>query len=245
MNYLDLTFPTPAENLACDEALLECREQQGGDEVLRVWEARESFVVLGYANSAQQELNTGNCRDRQIPILRRCSGGGTVLQSPGCLNYALILKIGQREPLRSVSTTNCFIMTRNAEALSPLAARPIRVEGFTDLAIEGLKFSGNAQRRRKDWLLFHGTFLLSFEVALMEQLLLLPSKQPPYRQDRSHEQFLTSLNLPALAVKTALRESWGAHDPLAEAPSAIMDRLVREKYSRDEWNLGCEKNLKS
>jgi len=37
MNYLDLTLPSPEENLACDEALLELCDEGLGDEVLRVW----------------------------------------------------------------------------------------------------------------------------------------------------------------------------------------------------------------
>ena len=56
MNYLEQTFPTPAENLACDEALLLWREQAGGAEILRVWEGREHFVVLGRGNKAATEV---------------------------------------------------------------------------------------------------------------------------------------------------------------------------------------------
>src|SRR5207248_7893855 len=76
MKYLDLTLPTAAENLACDEALLDWCEEEQGMETLRVWEAREYFVVLGYANKAEIEVNVKACRARRIPIFRRCSGGG-------------------------------------------------------------------------------------------------------------------------------------------------------------------------
>jgi len=48
MRYLDLTLPTPAENLALDEALLEEAERAGrATETLRVWEPREPIVVVG------------------------------------------------------------------------------------------------------------------------------------------------------------------------------------------------------
>ena len=48
MRYLDLTLPTPAENLALDEALLEAAEQSGDPgETLRVWEPDEPMVVVG------------------------------------------------------------------------------------------------------------------------------------------------------------------------------------------------------
>ena len=93
MTFLDLTLPAPAENLACDEALLDWFEEQGGDGVLRFWEPDNYFVVVGYGNHVAIEANVPACEADGVPVLRRCSGGGTVLQGPGCLNYSLILKI--------------------------------------------------------------------------------------------------------------------------------------------------------
>ena len=61
MKLLDLTLPSPAENLACDEALLDACEESGGDEILRFWEARETFVVVGYANKVATEVNLDAC----------------------------------------------------------------------------------------------------------------------------------------------------------------------------------------
>ena len=73
MKYFDGTYPTPAENLACDEALLNLCEEGRGGEVLRFWEPREPFVVVGYANRAAREVDLDACRTRGIPVLRRCS----------------------------------------------------------------------------------------------------------------------------------------------------------------------------
>src|SRR2546427_11753156 len=103
MKFLDQTFATAAENVACDEALLLWREEAGGAEILRVWEAREHFVVLGRGNKAAMEVNLPACRERGIPILRRCSGGGAGLQGPGCLNYSLVLHIPSRPALGSIT----------------------------------------------------------------------------------------------------------------------------------------------
>ena len=98
MKYLDRTLGTPQENLACDEALLEVCEEGSADEILRFWEPRQHFVVLGYSNKVRAEANLDTCRALDVPILRRCSGGGTVLQGPGSLNYALILRIRRGRP---------------------------------------------------------------------------------------------------------------------------------------------------
>lgn len=225
MKYLDLTLSTPEENLACDERLLAEAERGDGGEVLRVWESPRYFVVVGYGNRIETEVNAAACERDGIPILRRCSGGGTVVQGPGCLSYALILKIAGNPELRNITAANRFIMERNRAAIAAeiRSRKPeVRIEarGHTDLAIAtrdpspatALKFSGNAQRRRRRHLLFHGTFLLNFNLVCVSQWLPMPSRQPDYRQSRRHADFLTNLNLPADTVKAALRRVWTATD---------------------------------
>ena len=247
MKNLDLTLPSPAENLASDEALLDWCESGGGEEVLRFWESPETFVVVGYANKIAVEVNVENCRAKQIPIFRRCSGGGTVLQGAGCLNYALILQIAENSPLASISSANKFIMERNRAAIesevrSQKSESGISVSGHTDLTLNSHlstfnKFSGNSQRRRKNFLLFHGTFLLNFDLALASEFLRIPSKQPDYRASRSHGEFLTNLNLPVDKVKAALKKSWDAIEELKEFPKSEIQKLAVQKYSTDEWNF--------
>jgi lipoate---protein ligase len=237
MKYLDLTLPSPAENLACDEALLDACEENGGSDILRFWEAREIFVVVGYANKIATEVNVENCRAKQIPIFRRCSGGGTILQGVGCLNYALILRIAENSPLASISSANKFIMEKNRAVIESLLKQPVEVRGHTDLAINGLKFSGNSQRRKKKFLLFHGTFLLNFDLALVGQFLRMPSLQPEYRASRRHDDFLTNLNLSADKVKAALKKSWDAIKELEDFPKSEIQKIAAQKYSTDEWNL--------
>lgn len=240
MKALDLTLPTPAENLACDEALLDAAEAGPGDEVLRFWESREHFVVVGYANKVASEVNVAACEAKSIPILRRCSGGGTVVQGPGCLNYALVLRITEDGATRSISAANKFIMERNCAAIASLNTQHstlnLSVRGHTDLAVGQLKFSGNSQRRRKNFLLFHGTFLLDFNLTLVGELLRMPALQPEYREKRAHGEFITNINLRAEAVKTALRKIWNANEAAKNFPEAEVRRLVVEKYSTPEWN---------
>jgi lipoate-protein ligase A len=236
MKYLDATFATPEENLACDEALLDLCEDGYNDEVLRVWEPAEYFVVLGYSNKVSTEVFEPVCRSKKIPILRRCSGGGTVLQGPGCLNFSLILKIPSSGPLSTLTGTNSFIMHRHKSALQSIVGKEIEVQGHTDLAIGDLKFSGNAQRRKNRCLLFHGTFLLHLDISMAEEVLRLPSKQPAYREGRSHKRFMTNLAIDAEVLKNALRSEWRATKPLARMPIERIRELVEGRYSRREWS---------
>jgi len=104
------------------------------------------------------------------------------------------------------------------------------------LALGGLKFSGNAQRRRKRFLLFHGTFLLHFDIALIEKILPMPSQQPTYRHGRAHADFLANLSVPPDSVKAALRKAWLADEPLENFPAERAMSLARDKYVTNEWN---------
>jgi hypothetical protein len=67
--------------------------------------------------------------------------------------------------------------------------------------------------------------------------LKFPSRQPDYRDSRSHDDFLMNLNLPTDAIKAALKKEWNADSPLEDPPLERISRLAREKYASPEWNL--------
>lgn len=245
MKLLNLAFSTPAENLAADEALLDQCESDAGEETLVFWEPRETFVVVGYANKVANEVNVPACESKGIPIYRRCSGGGTVVQMPGGLNYSVILRINEVSQTRNITAANQFIMEKNRAAMETLADAlkiqnlkfKISVRGHTDLCLGDLKFAGNSQRRRKNFLLFHGTLLLNCDLNLIEDLLQMPSLEPDYRANRPHSEFVTNLNLPAEKVKAALAKEWNAVEELKNPPFDELKKLAREKYSTSNWNF--------
>lgn len=238
ISLMQSSYGGPEWELACDHALLErCEAGEIRTEgILRFWEPDTPFVVIGYANKASSEIYAFALL-KKIPVLRRCSGGGSVLQGPGCLNYSLVLPIKATPELVSITETNCFIMKRNGDAIAPLVDGEVRVEGYTDLTLNGRKFSGNSQRRKNRWLLFHGTFLLSCDFPLMEKVLQPPLRAPEYRQGRKHSKFLTTLNLPAERIKDALTHAWNAQTPFTNVPLARIEALVEKQYSRMEWNF--------
>src|SRR5437868_2848192 len=91
MYFLEKTLPTLAENLALDEALLLEAEAGRGGEVLRLWEWPLPAVVLGAGCRLAEDVDEERCRADGVPVLRRASGGGTVLLGAGCLLYTLVL----------------------------------------------------------------------------------------------------------------------------------------------------------
>lgn len=221
---LDLTLPSPVENLALDEVLLDELDQHGGDPVLRFWESDRYFVVLGRACRLHDHVHAEACRRDGILVLKRASGGGTVLQGPGCLSYALALPLGWHSDLRNIRTTNRFILERIAQALQYW--KPVALRGISDLAIDGFKISGNAQRRTRHAVLVHGTILHGLPIDLVERYLTHPTRQPDYRADRLHGSFLRTIGVPQQDIKQAITAAWNAEAAIADVPRARLRSAI-------------------
>ncbi len=236
---LDLTLPSPEENLALDEALLDELDEHGGNPILRFWESDHYFVVLGPSCRLIDDVHVAACEQDGVRVLRRASGGGTVLQGPGCLSYAFVLPVTVHPDLRDIRSTNRFILERIALALhrwEPATA----FRGISDLAIDGMKISGNAQRRKRHALLFHGTILHAMTGDLITRYLKQPARQPEYRVDRPHTAFLRTIDVPSADLKQVIAAAWGAASRLEVWPEARMANNIRKVLQRtaDETRPG-------
>ena len=112
MQFLDLTLTSAVANLALDEALLLEAEAGRGGEVLRLWEWRQPAIILGAGCRLADDVDEAACRADGVPILRRASGGGTVLLGPGCLLYSLVLPYALDPALADVTVSYRFILER-------------------------------------------------------------------------------------------------------------------------------------
>lgn len=234
MQILDLTLPSPGENLALEEALLEQAESRE-EEYLRLWESPEYFVVLGAGSPAKTDVNIPACQERSIPILRRMSGGGTVLQGPGCLNYTLLLDRETRPEIDSIASTNQVVLETVRAAVRESGCPEPEIQGISDLTMGPLKFSGNAQRRRKRFILYHGTILHGFDLNLISQCLGAPEKMPEYRAGRPHGGFVTNIDVNAALLRRCIAEQWNAQDELKDWPQEQTKKLARTKYADQHW----------
>ncbi|HSQ54499.1 MAG TPA: lipoate--protein ligase family protein, partial [Gemmata sp.] len=206
MRLLDLTLPTAAENLAMDEALLLAAEEGKGGEVLRLWELPTLAVVVGSGGSVEIDVNAAACETDGVPVLRRASGGGTVVLGPGCLCFSLVLRNDHAAGLDQIRASNQYVLARVARALEPIVHASL--EGTSDLAVNGLKFSGNAQQRKRGHFLHHGTLLCGFETAFFAKYLKTPEREPEYRQNRPHTEFVANLPITVAEAKRLLVSHW-------------------------------------
>lgn len=237
LHYLDYTCPTPEENLALDDALLEyCETHQLA--FLRTWEPNATFVVLGRSRKIQNETLYTRCTQDQIRILRRQSGGGTILQLPGCLNFSVILPINEYVECKDISSTTTFILSKHQNSLKNHGIT-LDIQGSSDLTFNGLKVAGHAQRRLKKSLLFHGCFLLQTDLKKISHYLAHPQDEPAYRQKRLHKDFITNLNIPSQQLKTIIQNAWSPTNNIQTLPkecNQTMKIIIKEKYESRSWN---------
>lgn len=236
VSWFDLTLQTPAENLALDEALLDQVELDSTRASLRFWEPASPFVVIGRSNHIATEVNEDRCLAENIPILRRTSGGGAVVMGPGCLAYALALPLTADLKACGVSAVTRAVMETIAGGLNQLIPGTM-VCGVSDLVAEDRKFSGNAQRWQRQAFLHHGTVLYNFPLGQVEDLLKSPTRQPDYRSNRLHRDFIANVPASRENLMGAIVSAWNGQ-PAVCSPE-VLDHarsLVETRYSRDDWN---------
>ena len=249
MYFLELTRPTTAENLALDEALLlSANQATAPNETLRLWEEPAPVVIVGRGSRVESEVDIAACHQKSFALLRRCSGGCAVVAGPGCLMYSVVLNLRRRPELRLIDRAHAFVLERTRSAIASCVSSGLIVNkaGLSDLVIElskdgrtnasQMKFSGNSLRITRNALLYHGTVLYDFSLNLINELLRFPPRQPTYRGDRTHDQFITNLPIDVAIIRTAIQQSWMATNHATQWPEKLMKQLAQEKYSQDEWN---------
>lgn len=235
MKLLALTLPSAAENLALDEALLDSAESvEAHPEILRIWEPSSPMVVLGRSSPIRQEVKVDHCRETGIDILRRCSGGQSIVAGPGCLMYALLLDYRRRPEMRMLEQVHRLVMGQMQKAIGRLNI-DVQMQGTSDLTYQGRKFSGNSLRCKRNWLIYHGTMICGMEIGLIDDCLGTPIREPEYRERRSHIDFLTRLPTSTELLASAIIEQWKVDQPFPSWPQALTRQLATDKYSDACW----------
>jgi lipoate-protein ligase A len=234
---LDVTLPSVAENLALDEAFLIEADAGRGRPLLHFWEPAAHAVVLGASCRMRDDVLIDACRADGVPIVRRSSGGGTVLIGPGALNVSVILPQEWAPGLWALDVAQRYVLDSIAESIRRVGP-PVSVEGRGDLVIGGRKCAGSAQRRLKRWFMVHCSILYDFSIERIARYLTVPQRQPAYRAGRAHCDFLSNLGLRRriLADAIAGERSRGSCLPgTCELPWSVARSLVSEKFSNPAW----------
>lgn len=144
-------------------------------------------IVMGISGKPELLINRDLLQQQPIPVIRRFSGGGTVVVDADTLFTTFICN---RETLQ----VDCC--PEKIHCWAEQFYQNVFPSGFrlmeNDYVLGDRKFGGNAQYLRKERWLHHSSLLWDFKSDTMKYLLK-PSKMPTYRQGRDHCEFLCRL----------------------------------------------------
>lgn len=241
MQQIDISLSGPADHLALDETLLLAADAGEIGETIRIWEFQSPTVVLGRSSRVDDEVDRAYCETQSIPIIRRCSGGASVVGGPGCSMYSVVLDLQRRPELRKIDAAHRFVMQRVLAAIqSQIPAA--RFQGTSDLTWQNQKFSGNSLRIARQHLLYHGTVLYQADLDLISRCLLHAPRQPQYRDGRDHRSFVTNIPVAADQLTADLVLHFQAEPAVSrgETPAKLesaMRQLRRDRYDDPAWHF--------
>ncbi len=237
---VDLIPSDPRFGLALDEALFES-VVRGGDGILRVWIDRLA-VIVGRSQSLAAEVDLAQARREGIRVLRRISGGGTVVHYRGNLNVSAIAATGA---VGSVAAAFSRLGAAIVDGLSTLGLLA-DVSG-NRLSICGRKIGGAAQARRGAAVLYHSTVLVFPPERPIESLLL--AHRPGYRPVgvASRPESMTTLSEvlgrsvavgeAASAIVSGLASAFRCDEAAVSVDEAARAAgLAEKKYGSWQWN---------
>ena len=245
---------TAAQNMAIDEALLEyCQEP-----TIRFYQWKPRAISIGYAQDLDKEINTGFCKQNNIDIVRRLTGGKAVFHDQE-VTYSFISPEDKINLPKEVNESYKIIAEALVKALKTLGIQAemkkqpeklatsicFNSSNWYELEVNNKKISGSAQRRIKNKILQHGPVLLDFDPAInakcFKTLSELDTKEQLKKRITSIKQETKATSPEELieALKQGFEETFNTKleiEELTKEEKDLADKLKKEKYSSLEWN---------
>ena len=232
-------------NMSLDESVLRHVSDGSSPPTLRLYSWKPSAVSVGYFQSLREEVDVDECFRRGVDIVRRITGGGAVYHDRE-VTYSFIApeKCVADDILQSYRHI-CSGLVSGLKFLGIDA----QFAPLNDIISHGKKISGNAQTRRQDCVLQHGTLLLDVDVGTMFSLLRVPSQKLRDKMIADAKDRVTSVrhvlkkevsyDTAAAALKrgfaTALKLDLHGGSPTKSELTLALE-LQMTKYRTLEWN---------
>ncbi|CAN8265985.1 unnamed protein product [Cochlearia groenlandica] len=144
-------------------------------------------IVMGMSGKPCQLLELRPVIEDRIPVIKRFTGGGTVIVDKSTLFVSLICN---KDDVPSVQPYPRSVMEWSGSLYGEVFKG---VNGFhlreNDYVFGDRKFGGNAQSIIRNRWIHHTSFLWDYNVSNMAYLKL-PSRVPQYRLERDHTDFV-------------------------------------------------------
>ena len=239
MLILDSPSTDPYFNIAAEEYLL---KETGGDFTFIY--VNDPSIIIGKHQNAYAEINMPYIQEKEIPVVRRISGGGTVWHDPGNVNFSFILKgkEGQLVNFREYAApVLSFLQNLNI---------PAEFGSRNEILVEGNKISGNAEHVYRNRVLHHGTLLFSSDLGALQAALgtehgkyrdravqSIPSKVVNIREFLDPKVKVSTFRKNLVLHLSAFFKGSERYE-LSRNDMAGVKELVSQKYGTWQWNIG-------
>lgn len=249
--FLPLEVKNGFWNMGLDEAILKMAIEKKSPNTLRFYKWMPSTASIGRNQSLVNEIDVKFAKDKGFNIVRRITGGGAVFHDEiREITYSIVCPIKFLEQLGANKVLEQFeIITKGIIiGLMIFGLKPEKdVIHCPAILIDGKKFSGNAQVRKKGYLLQHGTILLDIDPELMYSVLKAPENIGKSRMVRSvrakcigiknHIKNYDERKLIS-TLKRGFEKTLGIelkNGVISEDEKDLAESLVKEKYSNLKW----------
>lgn len=160
------------------------------DFTVKVWRPEKTYLVLGQSNHPETSLIVDSVVKDQIPVYKRPSGGETVILT----NKMLVISVAFRVPtLQNPKPYFARVNNGIISALEKQGVTGLNQKGISDIAIYDKKILGSSIYRTTQKMFYHAVLNISESIDTISRYISHPTKEPDYRQGRSHKEFVTSL----------------------------------------------------
>ncbi len=243
------------ENMAIDHVLLEALHKETAANTIRFYRWNPSAVSIGRFQHLDDEVDVDACRTLNIDVVRRISSGGAVFHDfEGELTYSIICRTDNTKLPTDVVETYQYICNGLLKGLNRLGVHAKFSSGSENfcpnLFVKKRKISGNAQSRRGNTLLQHGTILRQLDLTKMFAVLKVNKGKADATVIERAAQQLTSLQLELGKVPTfgqieeALIEGLANALParfyeegLTDAELQSARKVAKSWYASPQWTL--------
>ena len=172
---LETGFHSAAENMAIDRAILKAHSQNKVPPTVRFYGWTPAAISIGYFQSLTAEVDLASCKKYGIDYVRRITGGGAVFHDDE-VTYSIVIDEHHPSIPENIMESYARICGAIIKGLQTLDIAG-NYAPINDILVHNKKISGNAQTRKYNTVLQHGTILTDVDVEKMFTLLKVPNEK--------------------------------------------------------------------
>lgn len=234
-------------NMAVDKAVLVANSKGLVPPTIRFYGWKPAAISIGYFQSLEEEVDLDACKKLGVDYVRRITGGGAVFHEHE-LTYSIVIPESHPEIQGNIMESYGRICGALMKGLKQLDIES-KYMPINDIVVNSRKISGNAQTRKNQTVLQHGTILLDVDVDKMFTLLRVPNEKIKDKLIADVKERVTSIkhvlgktvsfNVVADAMKKGFEQEFSVElveGKLTEEEKRFAKKFEQEIFGSWEWN---------